>query len=181
MRPEGSMQSAGLHKSFASLRMTGHGDVTFATDSSAEASYESWPNTLLDLRHYSPKMKRPISSPSCFASFGSAAARKRSASAKKGFLFLLLRFQALLNQLDKHSIVAKAPFLGYTLDLLGQPRGQGHAPSNLLGSCHHTVMVHSAGPSAASWIFGTGNCCGCWDSHFASSARFADRHHVRAR
>src|SRR5450631_1413702 len=67
--------------------MTGHGDVTFATNSSAEASYESWPNTLLDLRHYSPKMKRPISSPSCFASFGSAAARKRSARAKKAFSF----------------------------------------------------------------------------------------------
>jgi hypothetical protein len=54
LRAEGSMQSAGLHRSFASLRMTGHGDITFATDSSAEASYESWPNTLLVHPHRSP-------------------------------------------------------------------------------------------------------------------------------
>ena len=36
-----------------------------------------------------PKMKRPISSPSCFTSSGSAAARKRSARAKNAFSFSL--------------------------------------------------------------------------------------------
>jgi hypothetical protein len=39
---------------------------------------------------YSPKMKRPHSSPSSFASFGSAAARKRSGKSEKRLLFFLL-------------------------------------------------------------------------------------------
>ena len=30
-------------------------------------------------------------------------------------------FQTLLNQFDQHPIVAKAPFLGDSLNLLGQP------------------------------------------------------------
>src|SRR6266550_6977193 len=41
----------------------------------------------LDLRHYSPKMNRPILSPNCFISSGSEAARKRSATSKKAFSF----------------------------------------------------------------------------------------------
>jgi hypothetical protein len=36
-----------------------------------------------------PKIKRPISSPGCFTSSGSAAARKRSATAKNAFSFSL--------------------------------------------------------------------------------------------
>ena|SRR5438477_3690558 len=43
-----------------------------------------------DLRHYSPKTKRPSSSPSCLDSIGSFEARKRSASSKKAFSFCLL-------------------------------------------------------------------------------------------
>src|SRR5260370_24057270 len=40
-----------------------------------------------NLRHYSPKAKRPNSSPNCLASSGSLALRKRSASSKNAFSF----------------------------------------------------------------------------------------------
>src|ERR1700687_882733 len=39
---------------------------------------------LLDLRHYSPKTKRPRSSPSFLTSSGSFEERKRSASSRRG-------------------------------------------------------------------------------------------------
>jgi hypothetical protein len=45
------------------------------------------PRPALELRHYSPKTKRPNSSPSCLASAASCDERKRCASSKKAFSF----------------------------------------------------------------------------------------------
>src|SRR6266496_4227751 len=63
-----------------------------------------------DLRHYSPKTRRPNSSPKRFACSGSLAARKRSASSKKLLLFLFPRFDAQLNEFHRDTVVAQAEF-----------------------------------------------------------------------
>jgi hypothetical protein len=79
---------------------------------------------------HSPKMKRPISSPSCFTSFGSAEARK-------GFLLFLLRFDALLEQFDQNAIIAETTLLSDALDLFGEARENrgpaGTPPAGCLG------------------------------------------------
>jgi hypothetical protein len=96
----------------------------------------------LDLRHSFPEDKAPHLIAELLYLFRVGCVSEALRKSEKGFLFFLLRFKALLDQLDQHAVVAEAPFPSNTADLLGQPCGQGYAPSDLFASCHGTIIHH---------------------------------------
>lgn len=63
---------------------------------------------------------------------------------EKCFLFFLLGFETLLDELDEHAIVAEPLLSGNALNLLGQSRWQGYTPSNLF-ACGHGTIIHQCG------------------------------------
>ena len=103
-----------------------------------------------DLRHYSPKMKRPHLISQLLYLLGIVGGAKALGECEKGFFLFLLRFQSLFHQFDQHAIVAETPFLRDSIDLLRQPGGQGDASPNLLAGCHCTI-VHRYGALACAY------------------------------
>src|ERR1051326_6695034 len=70
------------------LVQVGQTDITVAHTIYEVVAYSRGkPGPRLDLRHHSPKMKRPISLPNRLTSLGSVSERNRSARAKNAFSF----------------------------------------------------------------------------------------------
>ena len=93
-----------------------------------------------------PKIKRPISSPSCFTSSGSAAARKRSAKAKNAFSFSLCASRPCSTSSTSTRLSLRRLFLA----ILSTCSASRVGKVTLLRTCFvdaispvYTVMVHS--------------------------------------
>ena len=56
---------------------------------------------------------------------------KALCQSKEGSFFFLLRFEALLYQLDEHSVVAETSLFRDPFDLLRHPGREGNAPADL--------------------------------------------------
>jgi hypothetical protein len=76
--------------------------------------------------------------------FGIGGAAKALCQIEESFFFLAPRFESLLDQFDKHVVVAKPPLLCHALYLLGQSCGKCKASAHFAGSCHGTI-VHQNG------------------------------------